>query len=53
MKVVKFVALLETMEELEKHLKREKDKDGLALISRAKKQFELALNDLKEKGDAT
>lgn len=48
MKVVKFIAMLETLEELEKHLKREKDKDGLALISRAKKQIDLALKDLKQ-----
>lgn len=48
MKVKKLMALLETFEALEKHLKREKDKDGLDLLSRAKKQFVLAIDDLKE-----
>ena len=53
MKVKKLFAMLDTLQDLNKHLKREKDEDGMLLLKRAMKQFELALIDLKEeKGDA-
>ena len=48
MKTKKLLAMVETLEALEKHLKREKDNDGLALLNRAKNQLHMALKEMMD-----